>query len=112
MNNSNPNLEGLETELCDNKVFENLRIPLCNRSEIAEDKWTNDNDNDNNNDYTDKEGENKPLERQVQAKDKAKEQQQQQEEEDKAKQQNNNNDNYNDGNVEQKLGIAGLDLNI
>ena len=47
MNNSNPNLEGLETDVCDNKVVDSLGIPLCNRSENAEDKSTNDNDDDN-----------------------------------------------------------------
>ena len=46
MNNSNPNLEGLETDVCDNKVVDSLGIPLCNRSENAEDKSTNDNDYD------------------------------------------------------------------
>ncbi|HEX5921995.1 MAG TPA: metallophosphoesterase [Nitrososphaeraceae archaeon] len=194
MNNSNPNLEGLETELCDNKVIDSLEIPLCNRSDNAEDKSTKDNEDDNGD--TGKEEEKKPLERQEQAKedkakeqqwqqeqqqqqeeeeeedkakekqqqqqhqeekkeDKAKEKQQQQEkkedkakeqqwqqeqqqqeqeveeeedktkeeqqqqqqeeekeEEDKTKQQNNNNDDDEDGNVELKLGTAGLDFNI
>jgi hypothetical protein len=158
MNNSNPNLEGLETDLCDNKVVDSLRIPLCNPSWNAEDESTNDNDDDN--DDKGKEEEKKHLERQEQWKghnakkqqqqqeqqiqeehqekqqeedDKAKKQQkrheeqqeqqeqqqqqqeqqeqEEQQEEDKAKEQNNNN-NDDEGNVEQKLGIAGLDLDI
>jgi hypothetical protein len=90
---SNPNLEGLKNGLCDNKVIDNLGIPLCNPLENTEDKSTKNNDNDDGNNDANKE-EKKLLEQQQQEEEKkAKEQQlleqqqQQEEEENKAKEQ-------------------------